>query len=64
MKTKPKKTVTAWAFYIQWRDGYSVPHAELTKKQAMVARGCCNYDGQVCGPIVKIALPLPKESKR
>jgi len=64
MKTKPNKTVTAWAFVVpnvaidgcQWIGIYRTRH------MAALSRGY--WSKGLAGPIVKIALPLPKESLR
>lgn len=65
MKTKPKKTVTAWAWGRSLNSGEYVGAKVCNLKcVAVSARLVDQRDGYACGPIVKITLPLPKESKR
>lgn len=66
MKPKPKKkTVTAWAW--TWFGDRSMLSGVSTRPLAVLAKIDRRTDmdeGLRCGPIVKIELPLPKESKR
>lgn len=63
MKTKPKKTVTAWV-YSCGKGGKAFVCKSETRLKAMNNRSWWRDSGFRCGPIVKIALPLPKEKKR
>jgi len=55
----PKNTVTAWA----WASACGVPFVYNEKRDAFKYRTYTRRAGVVCGPIVRITLPLPKAKK-
>lgn len=65
MKTKPKKkTITAWAFAVphQGLDGYHWIGIYRNRRMAASSRGY--WPKGLAGPLTRVSLPLPKESKR